>query len=73
MNHFSRKIKPPIVYIRVATKEQLLSPARNVRVTHTNKSFAVAKQLLKAKYDYQSLSKVHSLIKEKFMTYNSQA
>lgn len=55
----------PVVYIRVASKEQLVSPARNVKANQTNKSYAMAKQLMETKYDYQSLSKVHSLIKEK--------
>ncbi|ESU34512.1 hypothetical protein G3A_00740 [Bacillus sp. 17376] len=52
-------------YMRVATKEQLLSPARNLKANQTNKSYAMAKKLMETKYDYQCLSKVHSLIREK--------
>ncbi|MFT4414523.1 hypothetical protein ACLM5H_11755 [Fredinandcohnia humi] len=33
----------PVVYMRVATKEQLLSPARNVKDSQTKKSYAMVK------------------------------
>lgn len=51
-------------YFRVGSKKQLVSPPHNVMGNQTNKPYAMAKQLLETKYDYQGLSKVHNLIKE---------
>lgn len=56
------------VYMRVATKEQLLSPARNVKANQTNRSYVMAKQLMEP--DYKGRFNVHSVIKEHITTSN---
>jgi hypothetical protein len=60
-----RKRKPAVVYIRVATKEQLVMGKSQIKNEEIN--YAMVKQLLENKYDYQNLPRAHGLIMEEYL------
>ncbi|WP_417898465.1 hypothetical protein ABN702_20540 [Bacillus haimaensis] len=64
--------KSPVGYMRVATKKQLVMgklKIQNDKINQTMSSnpYAMFKQILGIKYNYQDLPKVHGLIMEEYL------